>query len=134
MPLHPTAYAEMLSEKMKEANVNVWLINTGWTGGPYGIGKRMALKYTRAMITAAMNNELGEEITPKKYHIHSVFGLAQPRSCPNVPDEILSSRKTWNNDEGYYKKAHQLAAAFKENFEKFASYASEETKDGGPLV
>ena len=134
MPLHPTAYAEMLSEKMKEANVNVWLINTGWTGGPYGIGKRMALKYTRAMITAAMNNELGEQITPEKYHIHSVFGLAQPRSCPNVPDEILCSRKTWNNDEGYYKKAHQLAAAFKENFEKFASYASEETKDGGPLV
>ncbi|MEL4306938.1 phosphoenolpyruvate carboxykinase (ATP) [Joostella sp. CR20] len=134
MPLHPTEYAEMLSKKMKEANVNVWLVNTGWTGGPYGVGKRMALKYTRAMITAATNDELGKEITKEDYHIHSVFGLAQPRKCPNVPDDILSSRKTWNNDEGYYKKAHQLAEAFKNNFEKFASYANNETKDGGPLV
>ncbi|MDG3582684.1 phosphoenolpyruvate carboxykinase (ATP) [Galbibacter pacificus] len=133
MPLHPAKYAEMLSAKMKESGVNVWLVNTGWTGGPYGVGKRMALKYTRAMIQAAMSGNLGE-ICYENYHIHSVFGLAQPRSCPNVPSEILSSRKTWNNDEGYYKKAHQLADAFKENFKKFASYANEETKVGGPLV
>ncbi|WP_335965722.1 phosphoenolpyruvate carboxykinase (ATP) [Galbibacter sp. PAP.153] len=133
MPLHPAKYAEMLSAKMKGSGVNVWLVNTGWTGGPYGVGKRMALKYTRAMIQAAMNGDLGE-ICYENYHIHSVFGLAQPRSCPNVPSEILSSRKTWNNDEGYYKKAHQLADAFKENFKKFASYANEETKVGGPLV
>ncbi|QLE01069.1 phosphoenolpyruvate carboxykinase (ATP) [Galbibacter sp. BG1] len=133
MPLHPTAYAEMLSAKMKQTNVNVWLINTGWTGGPYGVGKRMALKYTRAMITAAMNNELGE-VNHKNYHIHSVFGLAQPRTCPGVPEEILNSRMTWNNDEGYYKQAHKLADAFKENFKKFESYANKEIKEGGPLV
>ncbi|MBL7473837.1 phosphoenolpyruvate carboxykinase (ATP) [Robertkochia sediminum] len=134
MPLHPTKYAEMLSAKMKEAGVNVWLINTGWTGGPYGVGKRMALKYTRAMITAAMNGELGETINHEDYHIHSVFGVAQPRTCPGVPTEVLSSRQTWNNDEGYYAKAQQLADAFKENFKKFEEYANDEIKAGGPLV
>ncbi|WP_340067175.1 phosphoenolpyruvate carboxykinase (ATP) [Ascidiimonas aurantiaca] len=134
MPLHPTYYAEMLSKKMKESGVNVWLINTGWTGGPYGVGSRMKLKYTRAMINAALNGELSNEITPEYYHIHSVFGVAQPRVCPGVPTEVLSPRQTWNNDEGYYKKAHQLAKAFKDNFKKFESYASEEIIGGGPLV
>ena len=131
MPLHPTAYAEMLSKKMKESGVNVWLINTGWTGGPYGVGHRMKLKYTRAMIKAAMEGELGE-INYENYHIHSVFGVAQPRTCPGVPTSVLSPRKTWNNDEGYYKKANQLANAFKENFKKFETYANEEILAGGP--
>jgi phosphoenolpyruvate carboxykinase (ATP) len=133
MPLHPTHYAKMLSRKMQEAGVNVWLVNTGWTGGPYGVGRRMKLSYTRAMITAAMNGELGE-VNYENYHIHSVFGVAQPRSCPGVPTEVLSPRKTWNNDEGYYKKAQQLADAFKANFKKFESYADQEILDGGPLV
>ena len=131
MPLHPTRYAEMLIAKMKETGVNVWLINTGWTGGPYGVGKRMALKYTRAMINAALNNELGE-ITHEDYHIHSVFGVAQPRTCPGVPDTVLSPRQTWNDDEGYYKTAHKLAAAFKANFKKYESYASEAILKGQP--
>ena len=131
MPLHPTRYAEMLSKKMKDAGVNVWLVNTGWTGGSYGVGKRMALKYTRAMISAAMRGDLGE-ISYEDYHVHSVFGVAQPRKCPGVPTDVLSSRKTWNNDEGYYKTAHKLAAAFKENFKKFEAYASEEIMDGQP--
>ena len=134
MPLHPTRYAEMLSAKMREAGVNVWLINTGWTGGPYGVGSRMKLKYTRAMITAAMNGELGNEVTRDDYHIHSVFGVAQPRSCPGVPTEVLSPRQTWNNDEAYYAKAHELANAFKANFKKFEEFANEEIKAGGPLV
>ncbi|WP_224484975.1 phosphoenolpyruvate carboxykinase (ATP) [Robertkochia aurantiaca] len=133
MPLHPTRYAEMLSKKMKEANVNVWLVNTGWTGGPYGVGSRMKLKYTRAMIAAAMEGKLGE-YSKEDYHIHSVFGVAQPRTCPNVPTEVLSPRQTWNNDEAYYKKAHQLADAFKENFKKFEDYANDEIRAGGPLV
>lgn len=133
MPLHPTYYAEMLSRKMQEAGVNVWLVNTGWTGGPYGVGKRMKLAYTRAMISAAMNGKLGE-VTYEKYHIHSVFGVAQPRTCPGVPTEVLSPRTTWKNDEGYYKKAQELADAFKANFKKFESYASEEIMAGGPLV
>ena len=131
MPLHPTKYAEMLSEKMKEAGVNVWLVNTGWTGGPYGIGSRMKLKYTRAMITAAMDGSL-EAANKGNYHVHSVFGLNQPRVCPNVPTEVLSPRGTWNNDEGYYITARKLARSFKDNFSQFESYANEEIMAGAP--
>lgn len=131
MPLHPTKYAEMLSKKMKDANVNVWLINTGWTGGSYGVGSRIKLKYTRAMISAVLNGDLGL-YNYKDYHIHSVFGVAQPRTCPGVPTEVLSPRKTWNNDKAYYDTAFKLANAFRENFEKFESYASEEIRRGGP--
>jgi phosphoenolpyruvate carboxykinase (ATP) len=131
MPLHPTKYAEMLSRKMKESGVNVWLVNTGWTGGPYGVGTRMKLKYTRAMIHAALNGDLGL-YSYDTYHIHSVFGVAQPRSCPGVPTSVLSPRATWNNDEAYYKTAFKLTNAFRENFVKFESYANEEIRRGGP--
>ncbi|AOW20521.1 phosphoenolpyruvate carboxykinase (ATP) [Urechidicola croceus] len=131
MPLHPAKYAEMLSTKMKEANVNVWLVNTGWTGGPYGIGTRIKLKYTRAMINAALNGDLGT-YNYKDYHIHSVFGVAQPRECPGVPKSVLSPRATWNNDEAYYKMAFKLSNAFRENFDQFESIANEEIRRGGP--
>jgi phosphoenolpyruvate carboxykinase (ATP) len=131
MPLHPTEYAKMLSKKMKDAGVNVWLVNTGWTGGPYGIGTRMKLKYTRAMINAALNGDLGD-YTYEDYHIHSVFGVAQPRTCPGVPTEVLSPRTTWNDDKAYYTTAFKLSNAFRENFKKFESYASEEVRRGGP--
>lgn len=131
MPLHPTKYADMLSKKMKEAGVNVWLVNTGWSGGPYGVGKRIKLEYTRAMINAALNGHLGL-YNYNEYHIHSVFGVAQPRSCPGVPTQLLSPRNTWNNDESYYKMAFKLSNAFRENFQKFESYASEEIRRGGP--
>jgi phosphoenolpyruvate carboxykinase (ATP) len=131
MPLHPATYAEMLSKKMKEANVNVWLVNTGWSGGPYGIGKRMKLKYTRAMINAALNGDLGTYCY-EDYHIHSVFGVAQPRKCPGVPTGVLSPRATWNNDEAYYKMAFKLSNAFRENFDKFEMSSNEEIRRGGP--
>ncbi len=131
MPLHPTAYAEMLSRKMKEAGVDVWLVNTGWTGGPYGVGTRMKLEYTRAMISAALQGKLGP-YTFETYHIHSVFGVAQPRSCPGVPSKVLSPRATWNDDEAYYKTAFKLTNAFQKNFKKFEAYASEEIRRGGP--
>ena len=131
MPLHPAKYAEMLSKKMVESGVDVWLINTGWTGGPYGVGTRMKLKYTRAMISAALSGELGL-YSYDKYHIHSVFGVAQPRECPGVPTQVLSPRATWNNDESYYKTAFKLTNAFRENFKKFEAYASEEIRRGGP--
>jgi phosphoenolpyruvate carboxykinase (ATP) len=123
MPLHPTVYAEMLSKKMQEAGVNVWLVNTGWTGGPYGVGSRIKLKYTRAMISAALEGRLGK-YTYEDYHIHSVFGVAQPRSCPGVPTELLSPRTTWNDDEAYYKMAFKLSNSFRENFKKFESNAT----------
>ena len=131
MPLHPTRYAEMLSEKMKESGVNVWLVNTGWSGGKYGVGKRMPLKYTRAMITAVLNGTLAD-YTYENYHIHSVFGVAQPRSCPGVPTELLSPRSTWNNDEAYYETAFALSNAFRVNFKKYEEYATEEIRRGGP--
>ncbi|MGJ8665633.1 MAG: phosphoenolpyruvate carboxykinase (ATP) [Patiriisocius sp.] len=132
MPLHPTKYAEMLSDKMKNAGVTVWLVNTGWTGGPYGVGSRMKLKYTRAMISAAMNGSL-EAANKDNYHVHSVFGLKQPRTCPNVPTDVLSPRQTWNNDEGYYATAHKLASSFKANFKKFEENANDEIMAGAPL-
>ncbi|GGI55904.1 phosphoenolpyruvate carboxykinase (ATP) [Winogradskyella haliclonae] len=131
MPLHPTKYAEMLSKKMKDAGVNVWLVNTGWTGGPYGVGTRIKLKYTRAMINAVLNGHLGL-YNYEDYHIHSVFGVAQPRRCPGVPTEVLSPRTTWNDDEAYYKMAFKLSNEFRNNFKQFESYASEEIRRGGP--
>ena len=130
MPLHPTKYAEMLSKKMKDANVQVWLINTGWTGGPYGIGSRMKLKYTRAMITAALNGELDTV----KYVHHSVFGIAEPQSCPNVPSEILNPRNTWEDPNLYDIKAVELAQKFKANFAKFEEFANTEIMQGAPLA
>jgi phosphoenolpyruvate carboxykinase (ATP) len=131
MPLHPTKYAEMLSKKMQDTGVNVWLINTGWSGGKYGVGRRMPLKYTRAMISAVLNGDLGS-YKYEDYHIHSVFGVAQPRTCPGVPAELLSPRATWNNDEAYYKTAFKLSNAFRENFTQFEEVASEEIRRGGP--
>ncbi|TYB79011.1 phosphoenolpyruvate carboxykinase (ATP) [Bizionia myxarmorum] len=133
MPLHPTKYAEMLSKKMQDANVNVWLVNTGWTGGPYGVGTRMKLKYTRAMITAAMDGSL-DAANNGEYHEHSIFGVHLPRVCPNVPSEVLSPRSTWNNDEGYYKTANKLAASFQENFAKFEEFANADIMAGAPRV
>ncbi|MDB9961100.1 phosphoenolpyruvate carboxykinase (ATP) [Oceanihabitans sp.] len=133
MPLHPTKYAEMLSQKMKEAGVNVWLVNTGWTGGPYGIGTRMKLKYTRAMITAAMDGSL-EAANKDNYHMHSVFGVEQPRTCPNVPTSVLSPRSTWNNDDGYYKTAYKLSESFRANFKQFEAFANQEILNGAPKI
>ena len=131
MPLHPTKYAEMLSAKMKSSGVTVWLVNTGWTGGPYGIGARMALKHTRAMIAAAMDGSL-EAANKDNYHIHSVFGVLQPRVCPNVATTVLSPRKTWNNDDGFYKIAYQLSQSFVDNFKQYEAYANAEIMAGAP--
>jgi len=131
MPLHPTVYAKMLIKKMNESGVDVWLVNTGWTGGPYGVGRRMELKYTRAMINAAMSGEL-DKLNKENYHTHSVFNLMQPRVCPNVPTDVLSPRQTWNDDKKYYKKAYMLSAAFVENFKKFYEKADNEILSGAP--
>jgi phosphoenolpyruvate carboxykinase (ATP) len=128
MPLHPTKYAEMLGNKMRENNVKVWLINTGWSGGSYGTGKRLSLKYTRAMITAALEGQLANV----NYETHEVFGLAMPTECPNVPQEILSPKNTWADKEAYDKKANTLAEAFTKNFTKYADYANEEMMAGSP--
>ncbi|MGA9638688.1 phosphoenolpyruvate carboxykinase (ATP) [Flavobacterium sp.] len=130
MPLHPTRYAEMLSQKIKEDDATVWLINTGWTGGAYGTGNRMKLKYTRAMIDAALNGELNQV----EYQNHAVFGIAIPQSCPNVPSEILNPKNTWSDKELYDVKAVELARKFQANFEDFADYANAEILAGAPKI
>ncbi|MBT0606865.1 phosphoenolpyruvate carboxykinase (ATP) [Aequorivita echinoideorum] len=130
MPLHPTEYAEMLSDKMKASGVNVWLVNTGWTGGPYGVGNRMKLKFTRAMIAAALNGELQNV----EFEKHPIFNLMMPKTCPNVPSEILNPKETWKNKKAYDIQAKELANSFKENFAKFESYANDEILSGAPLA
>ncbi|MDX5324945.1 MAG: phosphoenolpyruvate carboxykinase (ATP) [Bacteroidota bacterium] len=128
MPLHPTVYAEMLSKKMQEAGVNVWLVNTGWSGGAYGTGSRMKLKFTRAMITAVLNGEMDDV----EYMEHPLFGLMSPVSCPNVPDELLNPRNTWADKDAYDETAQELAAKFNRNFKRFSDQASPEILAGGP--
>jgi phosphoenolpyruvate carboxykinase (ATP) len=128
LPLHPAKYAALLGEKMRKNNVNVWLINTGWTGGPYGVGSRMALKHTRAMITAAINGEL-ENVN---YTQHPVFGFQMPDSCPNVPAEVLHPRNTWADKAAYDEKANNLANQFNKNFEQYAEGSSEEILAAAP--
>ncbi len=130
MPLHPAEYAEMLSKKMKDANVNVWLVNTGWTGGAYGTGSRMKLKYTRAMIESALNGKLADV----EFSQHPIFGLNMPVECDNVPSEILNPRKTWSNKEAYDAKAMELANSFKANFKKYEDNSNKEILSGGPIV
>ncbi|MCO4291261.1 phosphoenolpyruvate carboxykinase (ATP) [Solitalea sp. MAHUQ-68] len=130
LPLHPTKYADLLGKKLDEHNVNVWLINTGWTGGPYGVGSRMKLSYTRAMISAALKGELNNI----EYTKDAVFGLNIPSTCPNVPSEVLNPRNTWENKEGYDQKANDLAQRFIKNFEQFADCASDEMKAALPKM
>lgn len=130
LPLHPARYAAMLGEKMKQYSVNVWLVNTGWTGGGYGVGSRMKLKYTRAMIGAAIKGKLNNVA----YHKYNIFGLNIPVSCPDVPAEILDPRNTWVDKNAYDAKALELAQAFKRNFEKYADEATEEMKEAAPNV
>lgn len=130
LPLHPTKYATLFGEKIEEYKTNVWLINTGWTGGPYGVGSRMKLAYTRAMITAALEGKLDQV----EYRKHQVFGFEIPQECPNVPSEILNPRKTWDNTDAYDKQAKILSEAFKANFEKYKNYASADILEGAPLL
>lgn len=130
MPLPPTRYGEMLSKKMKDSDVNVWLVNTGWTGGAYGTGTRMKLRYTRAMIDAALEGKL-ENVG---YTKHPLFGLEMPDECENVPSEILNPRQTWRDKDAYDAKALQLAKTFIANFRKFEEGANEEILNGGPII
>jgi phosphoenolpyruvate carboxykinase (ATP) len=130
LPLHPTAYAEMLGKKIDESGAQVWLINTGWSGGSYGVGSRMKLSFTRAMITAALEGKLNDV----EFATHEVFGLAMPTACPEVPSEMLNPRNTWSDKDAYDAKANELASKFIANFEKFKDYASEALLSASPKV
>ena len=128
MPLHPTVYGEMLSKKMKDSGANVWLVNTGWSGGPYGVGKRMSLEITRALISAALEGKLGNV----EFKTHEIFGLASPTTCPGVPDEVLDPKNTWKNKEDYDVKANHLANEFINNFGKYKDDASADLLAAAP--
>jgi phosphoenolpyruvate carboxykinase (ATP) len=130
LPLHPTQYAEMLGKKIREHKTNVWMINTGWSGGAYGTGSRMKLAYTRAMITAALEGALDNA----EYEVHPVFGMQMPLSCPGVPSEILNPRNTWADKAAYDAMAKNLATQFIKNFDKYASAAGAETRAAAPTV
>ncbi len=130
MPLHPTVYAKMLSAKIQENKVNVWLINTGWISGPYGVGYRIKLNHTRSIIEAALNGDLNDI----EYESDKIFGLKIPISCPNVPSEILKPWKTWKNTNDYKKQAEKLAILFNKNFEKFNTVSEKEILLGGPIL
>lgn len=127
-PLNPSVYAQMLGNKLKETGANVWLINTGWCGGAAGSVPRMKLKYTRAMITAALNGEL-EKVEFEK---DKIFNVNIPKTCPDVPSEILNPANVWANKDEYEKQAKMLAAKFKENFEKKYPDMPENIKKAGP--
>lgn len=128
LPLHPGKYAEMLGKKMQENNVNVWMINTGWTGGPYGTGSRMKLKYTRAMITAALEGKLKDA----EFDTDPIFGVAIPKECPDVPSEVLHPRNTWTDKNAYDEKAKYLAGLFVKNFAKYADGVTAEILAAAP--
>lgn len=130
LPLHPTRYAEMLGKKIREHKVNVWLVNTGWTGGPFGVGKRIKLDYTRAMITAALEGKLDNV----EYEEHPIFGMMMPTTCPGVPQDVLNPRNTWIDKNAYDQKAKNLAQQFIKNFDKYASAANSETLAAAPKV
>ncbi|HEY4111190.1 phosphoenolpyruvate carboxykinase (ATP) [Puia sp.] len=130
LPLHPGRYAELLGAKMKQHNVKVWMINTGWSGGVFGKGSRISLNYTRAMIAAALDGALDAA----EYVSHPVFGMAMPLSCPGVPAELLNPRNTWPDPAAYDQMADEVAGWFIKNFGKYADGVDSEILAAAPQV
>jgi phosphoenolpyruvate carboxykinase (ATP) len=128
LPLAPGRYATMLGEKIARHGVRVWLVNTGWTGGPYGIGRRMKIGYTRAMVRAVLSGALDDA----GYEKDPIFNLDVPTSCPGVPSEVLSPRTTWSDPAAYDAHAKKLAAMFRENFKAFEGAVAQEVVAAGP--
>lgn len=133
LPLHPTKYADLLGKKLAEGSengtkINVWLVNTGWTGGPYGVGSRINLPYTRNLIKAALQGELDAV----DYRKDDIFGIEVPQSCPDVPNTILNPKDTWSDKGEYDKMAEKLSKLFNENFKKFEDQASDAIKNACP--
>ncbi|MGK6352965.1 phosphoenolpyruvate carboxykinase (ATP) [Parapedobacter sp. DT-150] len=130
LPLHPAYYAELLREKLRGGKINVWLVNTGWIAGPFGIGRRIKLHYTRSIIKAALNGDLQEST----FQTHPVFGLRYPMSCPDVPDQVLDPVQMWSDESAYYAQANQLAKLFVENFRRFEKEVSNDVLDASPAT
>lgn len=127
---HPSKYAELLKKKLVEHNVTCWLVNTGWVGGAYGVGKRISIKYTRALLSAALSGELNKV----KFNVDPVFGYEVPTTCPEVPNEVLDPSSSWTDKAAYQKGYQDLAKRFVENFAKFADGTPQEITNAGPKI
>ncbi len=127
---HPTFYADLLKRKIERYGVHCWLINTGWVGGPYGVGKRISIRHTRALLAAALNADL----LNVEYYKDPVFGFQVPKTCPNVPDEVLYPAEAWPSKDEYWHKYRQLATRFIDNFKKFAPECPPEVRAAGPKI
>jgi len=130
LPLNPNVYAKMLGEKIAKHQAKVWLVNTGWTGGPYGVGSRMKIAHTRAMITAALTGQLDNA----SFKNHPVFNLDVPAAVPGVPDGVLDARSTWPDAAKYDEQAKKLAQMFADNFKTFEGDVAPAVKAAGPRV
>jgi phosphoenolpyruvate carboxykinase (ATP) len=130
LPLHPNVYAKMLGERIAQHQSHVWLVNTGWTGGPYGVGSRMKIAHTRAMITAALGGQLAKVSFAK----HPIFNVDVPAACPGVPDEVLDPRSTWQDKAAYDEQARKLAKMFVDNFTTFEKDVPASVKAAGPAA
>jgi phosphoenolpyruvate carboxykinase (ATP) len=118
----------LLGKKIAEHQVKCWLVNTGWTGGPYGVGHRMKIAHTRAMVNAALDGQLNDV----EYVVDPIFGVEVPTSCPNVPAGVLTPKNTWSDGDAYDQQARKLARMFMENFQQFEAEVSDEIKAAGP--
>jgi len=127
---HPAFYADLFRRKIERYGVSCWLLNTGWVGGPFGVGKRISIQYTRAMLSAALRGDLDAV----DYYRDPVFGFEVPEQCPGVPDSVLHPAQSWPGEEAYMKKYRQLAARFIDNFEQFADEAPQNLRDAGPQL
>ncbi len=130
LPLHPTVYAKMLGERLKSHNSNCWLINTGWSGGAYGVGSRMKIRITRALLSAALEGKL-EKVEFVK---DPIFNVLVPKECPGVESNVLIPRETWADKNAYEKKAKELAGLFNKNFEQYKEFATKEIISAGPIL
>ncbi len=130
MVLPPVEYAKLLGERIAQHQVDVWLVNTGWSGGPYGVGKRMNIDFTRAMIHAALEGSLRDVATRRD----ETFNLEVPTSCPGIPSEVLDPRRTWSNPADYDAQAAKLAEMFRQNFARFSDQVPADVVAGGPQL
>jgi phosphoenolpyruvate carboxykinase (ATP) len=127
---HPAYYADLLKRKILRYGVNCWLVNTGWVGGPYGIGKRISIRYTRSLLGAALSGAL----LSVQYYTDPIFGFEVPKQCPEVPESVLYPAEAWPNKDQYMNKYRQLAARFIENFRKFETQNTDYLKAAGPKI
>ena len=130
MPRHPSVYADLLRTKMKEHNTQAWLLNTGWSGGPYGVGARMSIKHTRRLLNAILDGTLSRG----DFTVDERFGVEVPLACPGVPDNVLQPRQTWTDKDAYDSTANKLAALFVDNFRQFEAGCDPAVVASGPRL